>query len=212
MHDFQLEFIHLALEVQALKFGNFTLKSGRQSPYFFNAGAFHTGKALCGLGSCFAKAMTHHDLKADMLFGPAYKGIPLATAMACALGDGTPVAFNRKEAKTHGEGGTVLGAPIQGDVLIIDDVISAGTAKLEAKAFIEAQGGNPTGILVALDRQELGAGSITASKELSSKHGLPVYSIITLDDLLDFIKTEQTLAHHLDQMKAYWAQHRPKVT
>jgi len=188
MHEYKQAFIELALARGALRFGSFTLKSGRESPYFFNAGLFNTGAALAELGGCYADAIAAAGLQFDVLFGPAYKGIPLATATAVALaqrhGRDVPWVFNRKEAKDHGEGGNLVGAPPAGRVLIVDDVITAGTAVRESIGIIRAAGAEPCGVLLALDRQERGRGERSAVQELEQELGLEVTSIITLTDLL----------------------------
>ncbi|MFU8894949.1 MAG: orotate phosphoribosyltransferase [Gammaproteobacteria bacterium] len=188
MHDYKQAFIALALARGALRFGSFTLKSGRESPYFFNAGLFNTGAALAELGDCYADTIAAAGLEFDVLFGPAYKGIPLATATAVALAArhdrDVPWVFNRKEAKDHGEGGNLVGAPLAGRVLVIDDVITAGTAIRESIDIIRAAGGEPCGVVLALDRQERGRGERSAVQEVEQDLGLPVTSIITLADLL----------------------------
>jgi orotate phosphoribosyltransferase len=189
MHDYKQAFIQLALARGALRFGSFTLKSGRVSPYFFNAGLFNTGAALAELGACYADAIVAAGLEFDVLFGPAYKGIPLATATATALaqrhGRDVPWVFNRKEAKDHGEGGNLVGAPLSGRVLIVDDVITAGTAIRESIDIIRAAGAEPCGVALALDRQERGRGERSAVQEVEQEFGLPVTSIISLADLLE---------------------------
>jgi orotate phosphoribosyltransferase len=189
MQQYQLTFIDLALSRNALRFGRFTLKSGRESPYFFNAGVFGDGASLATLGHCYAAALVASGLAFDMLFGPAYKGIPLATVTATALavdhGRNMPLAFNRKEAKDHGEGGSTVGAPLAGRVLIVDDVISAGTAVRESLALIRAAGAQPAGVALALDRQERGQGTLSAVQELERLEGLRCVSIITLADLIE---------------------------
>jgi orotate phosphoribosyltransferase len=191
MQDFQREFIAYALHCGVLRLGDFKLKSGRNSPYFFNAGLFNTGARLARLGSFYARAYLHAGLQADVLYGPAYKGIPLASAAAIALagltGAEIPFAFNRKEAKDHGEGGGLVGAPLHGSVLILDDVITAGTSVRESVDIIRAAGAQPCGVLIALDRQEKGEGSASAAQEVSERFGLSVYSIITLAHLLDYL-------------------------
>jgi orotate phosphoribosyltransferase len=188
MHDYKQAFIELALARGALKFGSFTLKSGRVSPYFFNAGLFDTGRAFGELAKCYAEAIAAAGLDFDVLFGPAYKGIPLATATAVALaeqhGRDVPWVFNRKEAKAHGEGGRLVGAPLAGRALIVDDVITAGTAIRESIDIIRAAGATPCGVLLAVDRQERGHGERSAVQEVEQDFGLPVISIITLADLL----------------------------
>ena len=189
MQDYQLQFIDLALSRDALRFGNFKLKSGRESPYFFNAGLFSDGESLAAVGSCYAAAIVSAGLAFDMLFGPAYKGIPLVTATAIALsvehGLNVPYAFNRKEAKDHGEGGGIVGAPLRGRVLIIDDVISAGTAVRESLGFIRGAAAQPAGVALALDRQERGQGPLSAVQEVEQTEGLRCVSIITLADLIE---------------------------
>jgi orotate phosphoribosyltransferase len=200
-------FIELAIANDVLKFGEFTLKSGRTSPYFFNAGLFNTGKALATLGSCYAQTIVDNALDYNVLFGPAYKGIPLAAAIAIALstehGIDKPYAFNRKEAKDHGEGGSIVGAAIDGKVLIVDDVITAGTAIREAVDIIQAQGGSAASILIALDRQEKGKGELSAIQEVQNDFGVSVHSIITMADLIDYIKTDADYSQYLDAMQAY---------
>ena len=189
MQQYQLTFIDLVLRRQALRFGRFTLKSGRESPYFFNAGLFSDGESLAAVGSCYAAAIVSAGLAFDMLFGPAYKGIPLVTATAIALsvehGLNVPYAFNRKEAKDHGEGGGIVGAPLRGRVLIIDDVISAGTAVRESLGFIRGAAAQPAGVALALDRQERGQGPLSAVQEVEQSEGLRCVSIITLADLIE---------------------------
>lgn len=187
LHDYQREFIELSLRHAVLRFGQFTLKSGRQSPYFFNAGLFSTGSAIAGVGRAYAAALAASGQRFDMLFGPAYKGIPLVTAMAAALaerhGRDLPFAFNRKEAKAHGEGGALVGQPLRGRVLIVDDVITAGTAIRESMDFIRAAGATPAGVLLALDREERGTGAESAVGEVRAS-GLAVLAILTLSDLI----------------------------
>ncbi len=189
MQDYQLKFIDLALSRNALRFGHFKLKSGRESPYFFNAGQFSDGASAAALGRCYAGAVLRSGVEFDMVFGPAYKGIPLATALVIALaehhGRNVPYAFNRKEAKDHGEGGNVVGTPLRGRVLIVDDVITAGTAIRESLDVIRAAGAQPIGVALALDRQERGQGNLSAVQELQSQHGLTCVSVITLDDLIE---------------------------
>ena len=189
MQQYQLTFIDLALERHALRFGRFTLKSGRDSPYFFNAGLFSDGESAATLGRCYGAAIMASGLVFDMLFGPAYKGIPLATATAIALsadhGVSVPYAFNRKEAKEHGEGGSIIGTPLTGRVLIVDDVITAGTAVRESLNLIRAAGAQPVGVALALDRQERGQGALSAVQELEQAHGVRCVSIVTLADLIE---------------------------
>ena len=203
----QRTFLELALQREALRFGEFTLKSGRVSPYFFNAGRFDSGAALATLGDCYADALLASGLACDMLFGPAYKGIPLATALATALarrGRDLPLAFNRKEAKTHGEGGSLIGAPLAGRVLIVDDVITAGTAIRESIRRIGNTGATACGVLIALDRQERGQlGERSAAHEISSEFGLPVLAVAGLADLLDYAQQQPALAAHHPALLAY---------
>lgn len=208
--DHRARFLDLALRADALRFGEFTLKSGRQSPYFFNAGRFDSGAALAGLAACYADAIDAHGVEFDLLFGPAYKGIPLATALACEYarrGRDLPVAFNRKEAKTHGEGGNLIGAPLQGRrVLIVDDVITAGTAIREALGLIRDAGGETAGIVIALDRQEAIDPAKTrrsAAQSVAADHGLPVIAVATLSDLLDFAGGNAELAAQRERLLAY---------
>jgi len=188
MQQYQLTFIDLALRRNALRFGHFTLKSGRESPYFFNAGLFSDGESAAVLGRCYAAALSAAGVGFDMLFGPAYKGIPLATATAVALWNeqarSVPYAFNRKEAKEHGEGGQVVGAPLAGRVLIVDDVITAGTAVRESLALVRAAHAQPVGVALALDRQERGQGALSAVQELEQAESLKCVSIVTLAELV----------------------------
>ena len=203
----QRSFLDLALAKNALRFGEFTLKSGRVSPYFFNAGMIASGAALATLGHAYAQAALDSGIAFDMLFGPAYKGISLATATSIALAElaqrDMPVAFNRKEAKTHGEGGVVIGAPLAGRVLIIDDVITAGTAIRESLALIAVHGATPAGILIALDRQERGQGALSAVQEVEREFGVPVIAIARLAELFALIDTHAELAVHREKMQAY---------
>lgn len=200
-------FVEFALECGALQFGEFTLKSGRQSPYFFNAGNFNDGAAIRQLGRFYAQLLLDTGLAFDMLFGPAYKGIPLATAVAIALdqdhGRSVGVAFNRKEAKTHGETGTLIGAPMRGDVVIIDDVITAGTAIRESVTLIKAAGARPVGVVVALDRQEKGPKGKSAIQEVEQAYKIPVFAIAKLENLLEFARSEPNLADQLELLTAY---------
>jgi orotate phosphoribosyltransferase len=192
MRSHQKEFIEMILAKQVLRFGDFTLKSGRTSPYFFNAGLINDGVSLARLGACYAQAIVESATAFDMLFGPAYKGIPLATATAVAFAErhkrNVPVAYNRKEAKAHGEGGTLVGAPLEGRVLIVDDVITAGTAVRESVALIKGAGAVPAGVVLALDRQERGLGAQSAVQEIRSAWGIPVIRIITLDHLIEYLE------------------------
>lgn len=195
MQDYQREFIDFALRCEVLRFGSFTLKSGRTSPYFFNTGLFDSGARLGALGEYYARALVHHAIQADVLYGPAYKGIPLACATAIALarmtGTEVPFAFNRKEAKDHGEGGTLVGAPLKGSVLILDDVITAGTSVRESVGIIRTAGAEPTGVLIALDRQESGQHGRSAIAEVESDYGLAVHSIIALEDICAYLAERQ---------------------
>ncbi|WP_444985414.1 orotate phosphoribosyltransferase [Halomonas mongoliensis] len=192
LQDYQREFIEFAIEQGVLRFGEFTLKSGRVSPYFFNAGLFRTGGALARLGRFYARAIVDRAPGFDVLFGPAYKGIPLAATAAVALADhhgrDLPYAFNRKEAKAHGEGGNIVGASLSGDILIIDDVITAGTAIREVMGLIEAAGARAAGVVIALDRQERGSGAQSAIQEVEATYGMPVISIVTLDMVLAYLE------------------------
>ena len=215
MKSHQSRFLDLALERNVLRFGEFTLKSGRTSPYFFNAGLFDSGGALATLGECYADALEQSGLGFDMLFGPAYKGIPLATTLAVALarrGRDVPVAFNRKEAKAHGEGGMLIGAPVRGRVLIVDVVITAGTAIRESIQTIRDAGGEPCGVLIALDRQERGQeGARSAAQEVSAQFGLPVHAIAGLDDLLVHADERPGLAAHKPALVAYRSRYGSQV-
>ena len=201
------QFIEFALERGVLRFGEFTLKSGRKSPYFFNAGLFNTGAALAALGRFYARAIVDSGIRFDVLFGPAYKGIPLAAVTALALSEhhalDVPYAFNRKEAKDHGEGGTIVGAPLAGRVLIIDDVITAGTAIGEAVDVIRAQGAEPVGVVICLDRQERGAGEASAIDEVKQRHGLAVVTVATLADLVANLADKPELADSLAALERY---------
>jgi orotate phosphoribosyltransferase len=211
LEDNKKRFIQLAIENDVLRFGEFTLKSGRTSPYFFNAGLVNNGKALAELGSCYARVIVDQDIDFDVLFGPAYKGIPLVAAIAVALsvehGIDKPYAFNRKEAKSHGEGGNIVGADIHGRVLIVDDVITAGTAIREAVDIIAAAGGQTSSILIALDRQEKGRGELSAIQEVQNEFTVAVHSIITMADLIEYIKTDTNYSQHLAAMQAYREQY-----
>ena len=193
MKAYQRQFIEFALEKQVLKFGEFTLKSGRKSPYFFNAGLFNSGRDLARLGRFYAAALMDAGIEFDVLFGPAYKGIPIASATAVQLVEqhdvDVPWCFNRKEAKDHGEGGSIIGAPMAGKVLIIDDVISAGTSVRESVEIIRAGGATPCGVVIALDRMERGTGELSAVQEVQRDYGIPVIAVATLDDLMAFLRT-----------------------
>jgi orotate phosphoribosyltransferase len=215
MKAFQIEFIEFALSRQVLKFGSFTLKSGRTSPYFFNAGLFNTGGDLAKLGRFYAAAVQDSGIEFDVLFGPAYKGIPIATTTAVALYDhhqrDVPYCFNRKEAKTHGEGGSLVGSPLQGRILLVDDVITAGTAIRESMQIIQAQGAELAGVLIALDRQERGQGELSAIQEVERDFGTKVVSIIGLNDLINYLQGKPELAEHLDAVTAYRSQYGVKL-
>lgn len=205
--DYREEFLEFAIEKNVLRFGEFTLKSGRQSPYFFNAGLFNTGKALALLGRWYAQALVDSGLEFDMIFGPAYKGIPLATLTAAALaeqhGRDVPYCFNRKEAKAHGEGGNLVGATLAGRVVIVDDVITAGTAIRESVDIIRGQGATPAGVLIALDRQERGSGSLSAVQQVEHDYSLQVASIARLDDLIRFLENDAAHAASLPKLREY---------
>lgn len=206
MHDYQQEFIQYLLACEVLKFGEFTLKSGRVSPYFFNAGLFNSGAKLGRLGQFYAQALLDSKLEVDVLYGPAYKGIPLvsATAIACAaLHHDLPFAFNRKQKKDHGEGGLIVGAPLRGKVLIIDDVITAGTSVRESVTIIKQMGAEPAGVLIALDRQEKGENNHSAVQELSQRFAIPVIAVISLQQIVDFLAQDKTLSKQLEAIKRY---------
>lgn len=207
-------FIELCLELGVLRFGEFKLKSGRLSPYFFNAGLFNSGRALAEIGRFYAQAIVAAELRFDMLFGPAYKGIPLVAATAVALADGhgrdLPWAFNRKEAKDHGEGGNIVGAPLAGRVLIVDDVITAGTAIREAVDIIRAAGAEPAGIVLALDRQERGRDERSAVQEVEQTLGLPVVSILKLDDLIEHLQAGGD-SQQLEALRRYRSEYGVKT-
>ncbi len=207
MKAYQQEFIEFALEKQVLKFGQFTLKSGRTSPYFFNAGLFNTGKDLARLGRFYAAALIEANIKFDLLFGPAYKGIPIATTTAIALADhhnlDLPYCFNRKEAKAHGEGGNLVGAPLQGRIMLVDDVITAGTAIRESMDIIKAHGAQLSGVLIALDRQEKGQGELSAIQEVERDFSTQVISIVTLADLISYLENKAEMKEHLADIKQY---------
>ena len=211
MQPYQRDFIRFAIDRGVLRFGEFTLKSGRTSPYFFNAGLFNTGSALAELGRCYAAAIVDSKIPFDVLFGPAYKGIPLASATAVALADhhqrDVPWCFNRKEAKAHGEGGSLVGAPLEGNVLIIDDVITAGTAIREVMQIISAQQANAAGVLIALNREERGNGELSAIQEVERDFGIPVVSIVSLTQVLEFLADDPQLKQHLPAVEAYRAQY-----
>ena len=207
MKAYQRRFIEHALAKNVLKFGEFTLKSGRVSPYFFNAGLFNTGRDLALLGQFYAQTLLDNHVSCDVLFGPAYKGIPIATTTAVALVEhhdiDMPYCFNRKEAKDHGEGGTLVGSPLKGDVVIVDDVITAGTAIRESMEIIKQHEATLSGVLLSLDRQEKGREALSAIQELERDYQCQVYAIITLDDLISYLSENQTLSQHLPAVKAY---------
>jgi orotate phosphoribosyltransferase len=210
MTELSQEFIAFALKKQVLKFGEFKTKAGRISPYFFNAGLFNDGDSLLKLGEFYAESITKSGIEFDMLFGPAYKGITLAAAIAIAFarqGRNLPYAYNRKEAKDHGEGGTIVGAPLQGRVLIIDDVISAGTSVRESVALIIANGAIPCGVSIALDRQEKGLGALSAVQEVEQSHQIPVCAIANLSDLLKFIENSSAMLQQLHAIEQYRQQY-----
>lgn len=209
MQDFQKNFLDFVIEHEILRFGEFTLKSGRVSPYFFNAGLFNTGEKLSFLARCYADAVVGSGIDYDVLFGPAYKGIPLATSTSMALANkhnvNKPYCFNRKEAKDHGEGGSIVGAELSGKVLIVDDVITAGTAIREAADIISNNGAQLSGIAVAMDRQEKGTGSLSAIQEIEQSYQIKVVSIISLQNIVDFLVSaeDEKLQPHLDAVVAY---------
>ncbi|MBD8164856.1 orotate phosphoribosyltransferase [Erwinia persicina] len=207
MKAWQRQFIEFAINKQVLKFGEFTLKSGRKSPYFFNAGLFNTGRDLALLGRFYAQALVDSGIDFDLVFGPAYKGIPIATTTVVALADhhdrDVPYCFNRKEAKAHGEGGTLVGSPLQGKIMLVDDVITAGTAIRESMEIIAAHQATLAGVLISLDRQERGQGDISAIQEVERDYGCKVISIITLKDLITYLEAQPEMADHLVSVRAY---------
>ena len=209
MKAYQREFIEFALEKQVLKFGEFTLKSGRKSPYFFNAGLFNSGRDLAKLGCYYAAALVDSGIAYDVLFGPAYKGIPIASATAVQLAElhdqDVPWCFNRKEAKDHGEGGNLVGSPLKGRIMLVDDVITAGTAIRESMDLIQANGAELAGVLIALDRQEKGKGELSAIQEVQRDYNAPVIAIITLGDLIRYLETQPEMTEYLEKVKAYRA-------
>jgi orotate phosphoribosyltransferase len=208
MSDFTQQFIQFAIQKQVLRFGEFTTKAGRLSPYFFNAGLFNDGESLMKLGEFYASAILKSGIPFDMLFGPAYKGITLAASIAIALarhGRNVPYAYNRKEAKDHGEGGIIVGAPLAGRVLIVDDVISAGVSVRESVDIIRAQGATPCGVAIAIDRQERGQGTLSAVQEVQRDNGIPVISIATLDDLILYLNDDPQLVAHKADVEKYRA-------
>ncbi|PHM26181.1 orotate phosphoribosyltransferase [Xenorhabdus budapestensis] len=207
MKAYQREFIELALEKKVLKFGGFTLKSGRQSPYFFNAGLFNTGRDLALIGRFYAAALKDSGIPCDLLFGPAYKGIPIATTTAVALAEhhniDMPYCFNRKETKDHGEGGTLVGSPLQGRVVVVDDVITAGTAIRESMEIIKQHGATLSGVILCLDRQERGRETLSAIQEVERDYHCKVFSIITLNDLITYLRENPEMQSHLEAVEAY---------
>ncbi|MGE6792194.1 orotate phosphoribosyltransferase [Pseudomonas guineae] len=211
MQAYQRDFIRFAIERGVLRFGQFTLKSGRISPYFFNAGLFDSGLALAQLGRFYAAAVVDSGIDFDVLFGPAYKGIPLAATTAVALAEhhqrDMPWCFNRKEAKDHGEGGTLVGAPLAGRILIIDDVITAGTAIREVMQIIQAQGAKAAGVLIALNRQERGKGELSAIQEVERDYAMPVVSIVSLEQVLEYLAEDAELKQYLPAVQAYRAEY-----
>ena len=207
MNNYKTQFIDNALDSGALKFGQFRLKSGRLSPHFFNAGEFYQGKALAALGKCYAAAIVDSGVEFDVLFGPAYKGITLAAATSIALAEhhdlDVPYCFNRKEAKAHGEGGTMVGAPLEGRVLIIDDVITAGTAIREVMAMVNEAGAKAAGVVIGVDRKERGNGKSSAIQEVEEQFNIPVVSIIDIDDILTYLEAKPDMASLVEEIKEY---------
>ncbi|RZO96357.1 MAG: orotate phosphoribosyltransferase [Gammaproteobacteria bacterium] len=208
MENYKQKFIEMSIQIGALKFGEFELKSGRVSPYFFNMGLFSTGQALKNIGDFYASALEESNIEFDMLFGPAYKGIPLASVMSASLfmnhDKDVPFVYNRKEKKDHGEGGRIVGPPLSGKIVIVDDVITAGTAIKEASQIIRETGAEISGIIIAIDRQEKGAGEYSAVQEASSKLGVPVISIVNLDQILAFVKNSSSeLEDHVEAIENY---------
>jgi len=207
VHDYQREFIEFALEHDVLRFGSFTLKSGRTSPYFFNAGAVHTGAGLAALGRFYAAAVVEDELEVDVILGPAYKGIPIAAATAVQLaevhGRDLPWSFNRKEAKDHGEGGLIVGAPLSGRVLVVDDVITAGTAIREVVEIVKGAGAEVAAIVVAIDRREKGTGDVSAVQQVEQELGVRVRAIVSIDDVVAHLEQSGHHAEHLDAVRAY---------
>jgi len=207
MNNYKTQFIDNALDSGALKFGQFRLKSGRLSPHFFNAGEFYQGKALAALGQCYAAAIVESGIEFDVLFGPAYKGITLASATSVALAEhhdlDVPYCFNRKEAKSHGEGGTIVGAPLEGKVLIIDDVITAGTAIREVMAMVDQAGAQAAGVVIGVDRKERGNTELSAIQEVEKQFSVPVVSIIDIDDILEYLNAKPNMQLLVEQIKEY---------
>jgi len=211
MKAYQREFIEFALSKQVLKFGEFTLKSGRKSPYFFNAGLFNSGRDLARLGRFYAAALVDSGIEFDVLFGPAYKGIPIASATSVQLAEihdrDVPWCFNRKEAKDHGEGGNLVGSPLKGRIMLVDDVITAGTAIRESMDIIQANGADLAGVLIALDRQEKGKGELSAIQEVERDYQAKVIAIIQMGDLIRYLEEQPEMAEQLAAMRAYRAQY-----
>lgn len=207
MLDYQKDFIRFSLDCGVLKFGSFKLKSGRTSPYFFNTGLFNTGMKLGKLGQYYAQALSHSEIKVDILYGPAYKGIPLVSTTSIAYAQLTnqdiPFVFNRKEAKDHGEGGLLVGSPLQGNVVILDDVITAGTSARESIDIITAADATPVGILIALDRQEQGLNETSIIQELKKNYGIPVIAIVSLADIIEFIANSPEYKNHIEAIELY---------
>lgn len=211
MKAYQRDFIEFAMAKEVLKFGEFTLKSGRKSPYFFNAGLFNSGRDLARLGRFYAAALVDANTQYDVLFGPAYKGIPIASATAVQLAEvhdrDVPYCFNRKEAKTHGEGGNLVGSPLVGRIMLVDDVITAGTAIRESMDIIQANGAALAGVLIALDRQEKGKGELSAIQEVERDYNAEVTAIITLADLIEYLSEQPGMSEHLERVRAYREQY-----
>jgi len=207
MQKYQLEFIEFAIQYKVLCFGEYTLKSGRLSPYFFNSGLFNDGNSLSRLGRFYASAIQAANIEYDMLFGPAYKGIPLASAVAMSLADdqniNMPYCFNRKEVKDHGEGGSTFGAPLKGKIMIIDDVVSAGTSVNLSVEIINQAGATNAGVAIALDRQERGEGELSAVQELEQRHQIEVISIVTLENMIEYLEKTPAMAENLDKIRQY---------
>jgi len=214
MEAFQKEFLQFAIDLEVLRFGEFVLKSGRTSPYFFNCGEINTGTHIAKLGHFYTKAIMKAKIEFDMMYGPAYKGIPLAVSTSMAFGQqyrkNIPFAFNRKELKDHGEGGNIVGAELSGRVLIIDDVISAGTSVRESVEIIKAAGATPVAVAISLDRQEVGESQITAVQEVTEKYAMPVVSIAGLNDLTEFLESKRTYSEELQKINTYKAEYGPK--
>ncbi|GAA3543771.1 orotate phosphoribosyltransferase [Zobellella aerophila] len=211
MKAYQRDFIEFAMAKQVLKFGEFTLKSGRKSPYFFNAGLFNSGRDLARLGRFYAAALVDAGIRYDVLFGPAYKGIPIASAAAVQLAEvhdqDVPYCFNRKEAKDHGEGGNLVGSPLKGRIMLVDDVITAGTAIRESMDIIQANGAELAGVLIALDRQEKGKGELSAIQEVERDYQAQVIAIITLAELIEYLGEQPEMAEHLERVRQYREQY-----